>query len=204
MILSHAALADIAGNSYRGPWSGTAALDVQFDLLPRGGELVVAIPGTDPASVLDWIRDFRTLPRWIPGLGLVHSGFGGGAAALWPLLDARMRRSGRVVYTGHSLGGAVAQCLAALHARYRPSQPFRLVTFGAPRLAFLNPSPGRWIAYGLEAVAYARAGDIVPDVPMRPLYWHPTRPTRIGVASGTFVDNHSIARYAADLKTLNL
>ena len=201
---THADLAEISGASYRGPWSGTVALDVQFDILPRGDELVVAIPGTNPASVLDWIRDFRTFPEWIRGLGLVHSGFGGGAAALWPMLDARMRHSGRIVYTGHSLGGAVAQCLAALHALGRPYQPFRLVTFGAPRIAFLNPLPGELVRSGLEATAYARAGDIVPDVPMRPLYWHPTRPKAIGVASGTFVDNHSIARYAADLKNLNL
>jgi hypothetical protein len=203
-MLSHAGLADLAGACYRGPWSGVVALDVQYDLLPRGDELIVAIPGTDPESVLDWVRDFRTFPKWLCGLGPVHSGFGGGAAALWPGLDRNMRRTGHIVYAGHSLGGAVAQALAALHARHRPEQPFRLVTFGAPRLAFLNPWPGRLVRRGLEAVAYQRAGDVVPDVPLRPLYMHPTRPVRIGAASGSLIENHSIARYAADLRAAGL
>jgi pimeloyl-ACP methyl ester carboxylesterase len=203
-VISHAALAEIAGNAYRGPYSGTVALDVQYDLLPRGDELVVAIPGTDPASVLDWIRDARTIPRWIDGLGLVHSGFGGGAAALWRKIDGDMRPRGLITYVGHSLGGAIAQALGVLHAQRRDFQTFRVVTFGAPRLAFLNRWPARQLALGMEAVAYARDGDIVPDVPMRPLYWHPTRPTRIGVSTGDFIADHSIARYADDLKTLNL
>lgn len=203
-MLSHADLAELAGAVYKGPWSGTVALDVKIDFLPRGDELVVAIPGTNPESVLDWIRDARTFPAWIAGLGLVHAGFGGGAAALWPIVDTRARRTGRLVYVGHSLGGAVAQALAALHARARPNQPFRVVTFGAPRIAFLNPRPGMLVRGGLEAVAYARNGDIVPDVPMRPLYWHPTRLKRIGVSTGNFIADHSVARYAADLKALNL
>ncbi len=74
----------------------------------------------------------------------------------------------------------------------------------APRIAFLNPWFG-WLARsGRQAVEYQRAGDIVPDVPLAPLYRHPTRPKAIGVSVGDFVQNHSIALYASDLAALDL
>jgi len=202
-MLSHAELARLAGLSYAGPYSGSAALDVRYDLLPREGELVVVVPGTHPADAIDWIRDCRFLPIWLPGLGPVHAGFGSGAEAIWPKMASVMRTAGLVTYAGHSLGGAIAQCLAALHAGARPDQPFRVVTFGAPRVGFLNPWFAHRVRRGVEAVGYARNGDVVPDVPMRPPYGHPTWPVRIGVADASFIENHSIARYAADLEKLN-
>ena len=202
-MLSHAELALVAGRSYCGPQSGTVALDVQYDLLPRDGEIVVVMPGTNPLDPLDWICDLRAFPCWLPGIGPVHSGFGRGAAAMWPKLYAYHRNARCLVtYTGHSLGGALAQGLAALHARDLAGVPFRFVTFGAPRVGFLNPVFGRLARSGVEAVEYQREGDIVPDVPLAPLYRHPTKPRAIGVPAGDFVNNHAIARYAADIAAL--
>ena len=221
-MLADSELAILAGRSYSGPQSGTVALDVQYDLVPRDREIVVVMPGTNPRDPLDWIRDLRVLPTWIPGIGLVHSGFGRGALAIWPTLLRYHRGLPRTVlvsYVGHSLGGALAQVLAALHARDLPQSPFRVVTFGAPRIAFLNPYVGILIRSGVEAVEYARAGDVVPNVPLRPLYGHPTRRHVIGESAyhlpwwkmlvtgsipGAVAGNHSIARYVSDLKTLNL
>ena len=203
-MLKHYELAQLAGLSYAGPYSGSAALDVRYDLLPRDNELVVVVPGTHPADALDWIRDCRFLPIWLPGLGPVHAGFGSGAEAIWPKMAAVMRTDGLITYAAHSLGGAICQVLGALHAIYRPKQPFRVVTFGAPRVSFMNPWLSHHVRRGVEAVEWARAGDIVPEVPMRPLYWHPTRPKKIGVAADDFVESHSIARYASDLQSLNL
>jgi len=74
---------------------------------------------------------------------------------------------------------------------------------------------------GFERIEYARDGDIVPRVPTRPPFNHPTWPKQIGKAvSGTpsalaeFFDiakinkaipaNHSIQRYAADLEIAGL
>lgn len=217
--LSHAALADLAGQSYRGPWSGRVALDCEYDLLPRGDELVVVMPGTNPADPLDWLRDFSAAPVWIEGVGPVHGGFGTAGEALFkavsPKLDEDSLRP-LVTIVGHSLGGAEAQMLGALVAARRPGRNFRVVTFGAPRVGFLNPWFSRLLLRGTETVEYARAGDIVPDVPSLPPFNHPTRPRVIGApVPGTpnalddffdlakigraIPDNHSIRRYAADL-----
>ena len=90
-MLSHAELAAIAGRCYRKPWSGRAALDCEYDLLPRGDEeLVVAIPGTHPDDPLDWIRDLRMLPRPFPAVGV---SIPASAPAAWRSLKASSPRS---------------------------------------------------------------------------------------------------------------
>jgi len=197
----HSQLAEIAGRSYRGPQSGRVALDVRVDFVPHGDEIVVTMPGTHPADPLDWARDLFALPVWIAGLGLVHAGFGQGALAAWAYIDAQMRRDALATYTMHSLGGAMGVGVAALHALHRPQQPFRLVTFAAPRIGFGWPWLRARLGAALEAVQYVRAGDLVPHVPTRP-YLHGAPPTRIGVSAGNPILDHQIARYAADCRAL--
>jgi hypothetical protein len=204
-VLSHHDLALLAKASYSGPQSITIG-DARADLVPRGGELVVVCPGTHPAELADWIRDLDWWPEWFSAIGVCHRGFGSGAVALWARIRCELPAGGRVIYCGHSLGGALAQGLAALHAAER-SQPFRLVTFGAPRVpTACNWAMTRLARLGLEAVEYRRAGDIVPDLPGRLLFRHPTAGRRIGKAVATFdpAVNHSIDRYAADLAALKL
>ena len=148
-MLLHAELAEIAGRCYRKPWSGQAALDCDYDLLPRGDEeLVVAIPGTHPDDPLDWIRDLDVAPWAFPAVGICHSGFGSGGTALAERVLAAIRGDTRLMtVVGHSLGGAMALIVSArlIAAGYR----VRIVTFGAPRVAFcLNlsaraPRPAR-------------------------------------------------------------
>ena len=200
-MFTHHDLALLAGASYSGPQSGRVALDVRYDLIPRGDEIAVVIPGTHPTDPLDWIRDLDAWPDWFDGIGPCHAGFASGGLALWARLKAKrdLPANKRIVYTGHSLGGALAQVLAALHAKGRLTS-CRLVTFGAPRVAFAaNFRFGRLVRSSLDAVEYTRAGDPVPDVPMRPWFKHPTRGVTIGEALPNPIANHAIALYAADL-----
>ena len=199
-MLSHAALAEIAGRCYRNPWSGEAALDCQYDLLPRGDEeLVVAIPGTHPNDPLDWIRDLRTLPRLFPTIGVCHSGFGSGGIAIAERVLAAVKGDPRLMtVVGHSLGGAMALIVGA--RLIRAGHDARIVTFGAPRVAFLaNLTLPRLTNDALELVEYRRAGDPVPHVPMRPLFRHLTRGIAVGADCGDPIGNHAMGRYAADL-----
>ncbi|MGA2492061.1 MAG: lipase family protein [Roseiarcus sp.] len=199
-MLSHAALAEIAGRCYRKPWSGEAALDCEYDLLPRGDqELVVAIPGTHPEDPLDWIRDLSTLPWPFPAIGVCHSGFGSGGTAIAECVLAAVRGDARLMtVVGHSLGGALALIVGArlIRAGYRT----RIVTFGAPRVAFrLNLALWRHLRRAEQLVEYRRAGDPVPHVPMRPLFRHMTRGAALGQAVREPIANHAIGLYATDL-----
>jgi hypothetical protein len=199
-MLSHHDLAVLAGRAYSGRQSAVVALDVRAALLPREEELVVVMPGTHPDDALDWLRDLWAWPGPIAGLGLLHSGFGEGGAALWHRERRNLRERGLISYVGHSLGGALAQVMAAHHALDRPMQPFRIVSFGAPRVAFMaNRRFGRLVRSALEAVEYRRAGDPVPDAPPWPLFRHPSAGVRLGSPLPDPIANHSIAHYAADL-----
>jgi hypothetical protein len=222
-MLSHAVLASLAAKSYRGPQSGRAALDCEYDLLPQGAdELVVVMPGTHPADPLDWLRDLSAAPHWLAGVGPVHGGFGRGGEALYAKIAPTIAGDPRLIsFVGHSLGGALAQALGAIFAARQPGRRCRVVTLGAPRVGFLNPWLGRLLRQGVQLAEYARAGDIVPELPMAPPFNHPSRPRRIGEAvDGTpkaladffaiakigraIPANHSVQRYEADLAALAL
>lgn len=202
-MISHGALAEIAATVYRSPWSNTVEADVHYALLPRDDEIVVALPGTHPLDALDWLRDVSIWPVRVRGLGFVHSGFGLGALGAWAQMAPVLSRSGLITFTGHSLGGALAICVAALHAYERPGVALRVVTFGAPRAGLLFPWLALRLARAVERVEYARVGDIVPNVPMRP-YLHAAPLTRIGASAEDVLTNHAISQYVADLKALGV
>ena len=200
----HSELAGLAATVYRPLWSATVAGDVHYALLPRGGELVVALPGTHPREIVDWIRDARFLPVWLGGVGPVHAGFGGGAAAAWRKMAPILGRHDLITITGHSLGGSLALALAAQLAVARPDVRFRVVTFAPARVAFCNPWFRHLLTRGVESVVYARPGDIVPMIPFRPLYTHGARTTWIGDDLGDELANHDIARFEPTLTALAL
>ena len=198
----HYALAEIAGLTYRGPQSAVLALGVSVDYDPReGGEIIVAGPGTK--NVINWARDLDFWPKWVPGVGPMHGGFARAALEVWTDLSPKLRATGLVTYTGHSMWAAVAADLAALHSVHRPTQPFRYVGLAQPRTALANPCFWHLLKRGVEAVNYARRGDAVPWVPTLP-FQHGCKTVMIGKSTGDVVEDHSIARYAADLKALNL
>ena len=202
VLLPHAELARLAGAAYRGPWSGRVALDCEYDLLPRQEEVVVVMPGTNPRDVLDVIRDLRAWPRWFVTVGICHSGFGWGGTAVAERVLKAVRGDDRLMTViGHSLGGAMALIVAA--RLIAAGKRVRVVTFGAPRVAFcLNLALAALLGLAGDFVEYRRAGDPVPHVPMRPFYRHVTRGVELGTAVPEPIANHAIQRYADDLAAL--
>ncbi len=203
MPLSHHELALIAAAAYKGPWSDLVDGDVKCDFLPRAGELVVAVPGTDPQNAQDLLRDASAWPTHIPGLGMVHAGFGNGAAALRAKINPLIGRQWPLVtYVGHSLGGAVAENLAAWHAISREGQPFRVVVFGCPRVAWVNLGFPWLLRRGIEAVEYRNAGDPIVSVPPRSLgYLHGASGQTLGHALPFLLSNHAASLYADRVAT---
>ena len=203
-MLRHASLALLAQQSYSGPQTLQVAGDVRADITEYTTEVVVACPGTHPSDLQDWIRDVRAFPSYFKKLGFCHSGFGSGGIDLWAKLKDQLPKDKLVTYTGHSLGGALAQVLAALHVA-EMKQTCRVVTFGAPRVPFmLNRSFKKRAKMLTDSVGYQRSGDPVPEMPTWPFYYHPIKTKKVGVRVFDPIENHSISRYAADLAALNL
>jgi hypothetical protein len=128
----------------------------------RAGQLtIVAFRGTEPNKIEDFIADLRARPVVWPGGGRVHAGFLAAYQAVHAPLQAALDQlpsTGRLIFTGHSLGAAVATLAAA---EFRARQP-ELVTFGSPRVGDAGFAE---LLQGLPVQRVVNCGDIVTRVP---------------------------------------
>lgn len=108
----------------------------------------------------DWLSNLNALPVDWPDGGRVHRGFVEALDQVWESVVVALKETasnaGSILYTGHSLGGA----LAILAAARRP--PSALYTYGAPRVGDT--------AFGLtlQQVPFHRLvndRDLVPSLP---------------------------------------
>lgn len=116
---------------------------------------ILVFRGTD--HVQDWIANLNTLPAtWEYG-GIVHSGFKEEFSEVWPqIVNYLDTLTMPLIYTGHSLGGA----LALLAASAKP--PHMVYTFGCPRVG------DERFAHTLKNIPVHRVinnRDIVPTLP---------------------------------------
>lgn len=153
----------------------------------EGGEVVVAYRGTQ--GRLDVAADLNVGKRRFTAPGVpacsAHAGF------LWQLggLGARVdrylihSRAGRVTFTGHSLGGALATLHSLRFAAATPGAEVRCVTFGSPRV---GDSEFARAARSLvpNSRRYVVPGDPVPRVPTRLRWEHAAPPTLLPDSGG--------------------
>jgi hypothetical protein len=133
---------------------------------------VVAFRGTDKEDPTDLVADADAFPSHWQGEGKVHEGFAAALAELEPRLSDRLKSvQCRLVFTGHSLGAAMATLMASLH------QPDALFTIGSPLVgdaAFLATLSN------LENHRFVDCCDLVTRVPPEILgYRHLGKPTYI-------------------------
>jgi triacylglycerol lipase len=141
----------------------SAATDSQALLAhdPGAGLTIIAFRGTESHKWRDLKADLQAwLDPW-PGGGRVHHGFAEALMDIWkslgPVLGGDL---GRVLYTGHSLGAALATLALSLRA------PEALYTFGCPRVgnrAFLTTLPP------VPSYRFVDCTDVVCGLP--PWFW---------------------------------
>jgi hypothetical protein len=125
------ALADMGISHWQGfndPASGTQAFAA---IVTQTGQPLVVFRGTEPDQITDLGVDLiATLVKW-PAGGLVHAGFASAFGSVQPAIATWLARCGAAkppVFTGHSLGAALATLAAST---WRSSLHF---TFGSPRV----------------------------------------------------------------------
>lgn len=197
MTLSASDLVDLAAATYKSP-PDILVEDIYICLtrLPDGS-LVVAPRGSITPE--DWARDFIAAPILNfhhLNLGLCHAGFIQGATVALPKVLEAIGKS-PVIFTGHSLGGALALGLGALCC-VSGITPDQVVTFGAPRVGMLLFQ--RALAKITSLKQFRRGNDPVPTVPP-PLYLD-ARPPLIAIGKDQIdpFECHHIEGYQTDVK----
>ncbi|MCE5289152.1 MAG: lipase family protein [Nocardiaceae bacterium] len=145
------------------------------------GEItVVSFRGTQPSDPFDLFTDSRFLKSdWTAG-GQVHNGFRASVDEIWPQVERAIEQASgdRLLYTGHSLGGALATLAASLR------KPDLLVTLASPRVgdqAFLQNLDER------KHHRYVNCADLVPRVPTEAMGYRHTGVLHFINADGTVV-----------------
>ncbi|CAM3649056.1 lipase family protein [Smaragdicoccus niigatensis] len=147
-----------------------------------GKTTVVSFRGTQPSDPFDLFTDSRFLKSDWSTRGQVHNGFRASINEIWPQVEKAIEDSpgDRLLYTGHSLGAA----LATLAASLRPPQ--LLVTLASPRVG--DAEFGETVA-DIKHHRYVNCADVVPRVPTEGMGYVHTGVLHYINADGTIVTN---------------
>ncbi len=195
MKFSNVTLAKLSQAAYSDPptfeAAGTQCVRTTID-----GNVVYAFRGTE-FDYKDILRDIRTVPWWDSKIGWCHRGFLMGVRAVWDDLFTSVQRdidAGlNVWFTGHSLGGALAQIAAALCIA-NGCIPEGVEVFGSPRPGFAKLHK----ILARTTKCYRRGKDIVPTVPHRLFGFRNLPWIGLGRPRNGFLD-HQIAGYVEDI-----
>lgn len=137
--------------------------------------VVYAFTGTN--EIGDWLTNIRAFPDdWIGGQ--YHRGFAESFQAIWPELEKvywmkRRQKKRPVFITGHSLGGALATCCAALFND--EDWPYMgLYTFGSPRCVGKHAARVFNIESKDKTFRFQNSSDIVTRMPSRAMGYRHT------------------------------
>lgn len=137
--------------------------DTHAFVLSNDQTSVVAFRGTSSRS--NFRTDLQFLKRKALG-GKVHTGFHGAMRRVWKGVEEELKRTGndRVVFTGHSLGGALAQLAAKQYADDGGSV-HAVYGFGTPHVGNQQFQDGYDRSLGDRTFSHVYGKDIVARVP---------------------------------------
>ena len=137
------------------------AIDTRAIIGERPDCTVVAFAGTDPALAKNLITDVRI--RFTDKN--THAGFQDAFDSAWPQIQPKIEASARpLLFTGHSLGAALA-VLAAAKAHRSGMTPAAVYTFGMPRAGGQVFAGAYNEILGDRTFRLVHGGDIVPCIP---------------------------------------
>jgi hypothetical protein len=178
--------------------------EVAFEVKQKLGISIIVIRGTaNDANVLSDI-DVRLVSDTRTGIRL-HKGFRDASIGVMEIIDREHTIEQKVIVTGHSLGGAVAQIIGMwLHKRGKNVQ---IYSYGSPKISdqvLSGGQPTHW--------RVVRRSDPIPFTPPWPyrhtglfidsqdLDWGPDNDN--GLISETDGLDHAIAKYVETLKLM--
>ncbi len=137
-----------------------------------GDNAVIAFRGSEETNIADWITDLKFVKQEYPYAGTeaknikVHHGFMDAYRSVRDavLKEAKSTKYERIIFTGHSLGAALAK-LAALDVSYNvPGKAIVCYTFGAPKVGNQEfaKSYNKRVPNTFRVV---NAGDYISDLP---------------------------------------
>ena len=137
------------------------AIDTRAIIGERPDCTVVAFAGTDPALAKNLITDVRVSFTDKN----THAGFQDAFDSAWPQIQPKIEASARpLLFTGHSLGAALA-VLAAAKAHRSGMTPAAVYTFGMPRAGGQVFAGAYNEILGDRTFRLVHGGDIVPCIP---------------------------------------
>ena len=172
---------------------------------------IVAIRGTE--TIWDWIADVDAAPVpfiAVPNTGFVHMGFQLVYEHIRPsianLLKANCQGASNIWVTGHSLGGALAVfCAYDILKNVNLGPAPKLYTFAGPR-AGAPDFASKFKAAIPECNRIVNFMDVVPQVPLPPLYEHVGTETLVhgGFRPLDVTYAHHLTTYLVGLQKLTL
>lgn len=143
--------------------------------IDQHGTLWLAFRGTQIREWEDINADRKFLPRR-EGEGHAHRGFVAALDQVWKQVEEHCARySCRIVVTGHSLGGSLAQlaaCRLGVLRRHLDLRKPDLITFGCPLVGTGRANRQLLWAAG-DVVRVTNGGDPIPWLFAWPIYQHP-------------------------------
>ena len=155
---------------------GISYQNEKFMYQRRYDTLYIAFAGTD--SFEDWIDNVYLIPKDIWHKGF-HNAYQTLAIAVENVISSFSDKVTRIVFTGHSKGGAVANIFAH---KYKTLA----ITFNAPKSVFRFVTKPR-----IEGIRIFVENDIVSDVP-KFTYSHPRMESLELKYDGDIIDAHRI------------
>ena len=141
---------------------GTAMARTRGFMAQADGVTIVSFGGTDPLVLAHWITDLR-VGKNAAG---VHQGFAEALEVVWaPIAGALREPPHALLFTGHSMGGALALLCADRVRSELGVAPAAVFGFGMPRAGNAAFSKRINAAFGQRVYRFAHGRDLVPSVP---------------------------------------